>query len=120
LGEAIKDIRPSNRLTDSAVCLVADEGDMDLHLERMLKQHGHMKGETSRRILEINPTHDVIKRLIGLVDDAARQDDIADMAFLLLDQARIVEGEPIADPAAFSRRFNGLMAKGLGGTTNGS
>ena len=56
LGDAVKDVRSSERLTDSAVCLVADEGDMDMHLERLLKQHRQLDAE-AKRILEINPEH---------------------------------------------------------------
>ena len=62
LGEAVKDVRVSTRLTDSAVCLVADENDMDMHLARLLRQHGQQVPE-AKRILEINPTHPLIRRL---------------------------------------------------------
>ena len=113
LGDGVKDVRASERLTDSAVCLVADEGDLDLNLERMLKQHGQMQAQASTRILEINPTHDLIRRLAGLVDDAAKQGDLADMAHLLFDQAQIIEGQPLPDPTGFSQRFNAILSKGL-------
>jgi molecular chaperone HtpG len=113
LGDAVKDVRASDRLTDSAVCLVAGEGDMDLHLERMLKSQGHMDVQTSTRILEINSTHDLIKQISKLTDDLAKKEDIQNMAHLLLDQARIIEGEAVSDPAAFSKRLNAALAKGL-------
>ncbi len=113
LGDEVKDVRSSERLTDSAVCLVADEGDLDLNLERMLKQHGQMQAAASTRILEINPTHDLIRGLTGLVDNAGKQGDLADMAHLLFDQARIIEGHPIPDPVGFSQRFNAILSKGL-------
>ena len=113
LGEAVKDVRASDRLTDSAVCLVAGEGDMDLHLERMLKSQGHMDVPNSTRVLEINSTHDLIKQLSGLTDDLAKKEDLQNMAHLLLDQARIIEGEAVSDPAAFSKRLNSALAKGL-------
>jgi molecular chaperone HtpG len=113
LGDAVKDVRASDRLTDSAVCLVAGEGDMDLHLERMLKSQGHMDAQTSTRILEINSTHDLIKQISKLTDDLAKKEDIQNMAHLLLDQARIIEGEAVSDPAAFSKRLNAALAKGL-------
>ncbi|MEQ8968244.1 MAG: molecular chaperone HtpG [Azospirillaceae bacterium] len=105
LGDAVKDVRASQRLTDSPVCLVADEGDMDLHLERLLRQH-HRLDQTAKRILEVNPKHPVIVRLGAR---AAAGEDIADPALLLLDQARIMEGEPPADPAAFARRLSGVL-----------
>jgi molecular chaperone HtpG len=113
LGDAVKDVRASDRLTDSAVCLVAGEGDMDLHLERMLKSQGHMDVPTSARVLEINSTHDLIKQLSGLTDDLTRKEDLQNMAHLLLDQARIIEGEAVSDPVAFSKRLNSALAKGL-------
>src|SRR5439155_20604064 len=68
LGEAVKDVRSSERLTDSAVCLVADEGDMDMHLERLLKQHRQLDSG-SRRILEVNPRHKLIVRLAEIVGE---------------------------------------------------
>ena len=112
LGDAVKDVRTSDRLTDSAVCLVADEGDIDMHLERMLKAHQRLD-QASARILEINPRHALIKALGARVGEKGAADTFADIAFLLLDQARIIEGEPLPDPAAFSRRMADVMAKGL-------
>jgi molecular chaperone HtpG len=115
LKNAVKDVRASKRLTDSPVCLVADEGDMDMHLEKLLKQHRHLgAGSLTPRILELNPTHPLIRRLAELAKHGpAASDAVTDAAFLLLDQARIIEGEPVADPAAFARRLAGFMAKGL-------
>ena len=115
LGEAVKDVRASDRLTESAVCLVAAEGDMDLHLQRMLKMQGHMDIPATARVLEFNPGHSLIKKLTDSVDKAAKKQDIADAALVLFDQARIVEGEAIDDPASFSQRLNWLMEKGLAG-----
>ena len=115
LGDAVKDVRASERLTDSPVCLVADEADLDMHLERLLKQHRQMDAaQVTPRILEVNPRHALIRRLAGLAKDEEGADGVlADAALLLLDQARIVEGEPIPDPAAFSRRLASMMEKGL-------
>ena len=86
---------------------------MDLHLARMLKQQGHMDVPSSARVLEINSTHALIKKLSGLTDDLTKKEDLQNMAHLLLDQARIIEGEAVADPAAFSKRLNTALAKGL-------
>ncbi|MBY0511896.1 MAG: molecular chaperone HtpG [Rhodospirillaceae bacterium] len=108
LGEAVADVRVSNRLTGSPVCLVADSGGMSLHLARMLKQHGENPGMALRKVLEINPKHALIKRLND-VDSVT----LNDVAHLLLDQARIVEGETVPDPAAFARRLSVVMEKGL-------
>jgi len=112
LGEAVKDVRSSERLTDSAVCLVADEGDMDMHLERLLKQHRQLDA-TSKRILEINPRHTLIERLAASVGEPRASDQLSEFAWLLLDQARIVEGEQLPDPPAFARRLATLLERGL-------
>ncbi|MEM7043475.1 MAG: molecular chaperone HtpG [Pseudomonadota bacterium] len=109
LGDKVADVRVSARLTDSAVCLVADEHGMDMRLERFLKQHQQL-GELSKRILEINPKHDLIRRMAA-ADPAS--DELGELAELLLDQALIVEGEPLPDPGAFSRRMSAFLTKGL-------
>ena len=113
LSDAVKDVRKSERLTDSAVCLVADDNDMDMHLERLLKQHKQLNGEVGKRILEINPSHALIKRLAERAKGTGATDALEDAAWLLLDQARIVEGEALPDPAAFARRLASAMEKGL-------
>ena len=112
LGDAVKDVRSSDRLTDSAVCLVADEGDMDMHLERLLKQHRQLD-TMSKRILELNPRHQLIERLAATVGQAGAADQLSEFAWLLLDQARIVEGEQLPDPPAFARRLSTLLERGL-------
>jgi len=112
LGDAVKDVRGSDRLTDSAVCLVADEGDMDMHLERLLKQHRQLD-TASKRILELNPRHSLIERLAASVSEAGASDQLSEFAWLLLDQARIIEGEQLPDPPAFARRLAMLLERGL-------
>lgn len=112
LGEAVKDVRESKRLTDSAVCLSAAEGDIDLHLERLLRQHQKLDA-VSARILEINPTHPLIKALAARALQPGAVDALADAAQLLLDQARLVEGEAPADPLLFAQRLARLMEKAL-------
>ncbi len=114
LGDEVKDVRVSERLTDSAVCLVSDEGDMDIHLERLLKQHQQFT-DTVKRVLEVNPTHPLIRALAAGVGDDGAGGKVTDAAWLLLDQARILEGEHIPDPAAFGRRLSALMEKSLAG-----
>ncbi len=113
LADHVKDVRSSERLTDSPVCLVADEGDMDMHLERLLMKHNQLDS-AAKRILEVNPGHPLIRRLAEIAggDDDGR---LADMAFLLLDQARIAEGEPVPDAAAFSRRLSAALTRSLDG-----
>ena len=112
LGEAVKDVRSSDRLTDSAVCLVADEGDMDMHFERLLKQHRQLN-TMSKRILELNPRHKLIERLAATVGEAGASDQLSEFAWLLLDQARIIEGEQLPDAAAFARRLSTVLERGL-------
>jgi molecular chaperone HtpG len=112
LGDAVKDVRSSERLIDSAVCLVADEGDMDMRLERLLKQHRQLD-TAAKRILELNPRHKLIERLAATVGEAAASDQLGQFAWLLLDQARIVEGEQLPDPPAFARRLAELLERGL-------
>ncbi len=112
LGETVKDVRPSKRLTDSPVCLVADDGDMDVNLERLLKRHGQLK-EGMPRVLELNPNHAIISKLAGRVENDA-DDLLRDAAHLLFDQARIIEGETPTDPAAFARRLSSVMSRAFG------
>ncbi|MFM9841719.1 MAG: molecular chaperone HtpG [Dongiaceae bacterium] len=117
LKDAVKDVRSSERLTDSAVCLVADDGDMDIHLERMLKQHRQL-AQNVKRVLEINPQHPLVMGLAKRVGEKSNGSgekgaDLAEAAWLLLDQARIVGGEPLPDPAAFSRRLADVMRRAL-------
>ena len=112
LGDAVKDVRVSDRLTDSAVCLVADEGDLDMHLERLLKRHREIES-TAKRILELNPRHPLVARLSAMVGNDGAADSLGDFAWLLLDQARILEGEQLPDPNAFARRLSTVLEKGL-------
>lgn len=112
LGDAVRDVRPSKRLKESPVCLVADAAAMDLRLERFLLQHSQIR-ELSPRVLEINPRHELIRRMADL---AARQGEVPEfdeLARLLLDQARIVEGEPLPDPGAFLRSMGRFLARAL-------
>ena len=112
LGATVKDVRTTDRLSESPVCLVADETDMDMNLERMLRQHKQLD-QAAPRVLEVNPDHALIKGLAKLVKDG-RTDGIEDAAHLLFEQARILEGEPVSDPKAFTRRFSEVMVKALG------
>ena len=112
LKDAVKDVRSSNRLTSSAVCLVSAEGDMDMHLERLMKQHNQLD-QSASRILEINPDHAVIKALCAQIGKDGAGSELEDAAHLLLDQARIAEGESLPDPAAFAARLSKLLEKGL-------
>lgn len=115
LGETVKDVRPSKRLTDSPVCLIADDGDMDVNLERLLKRHGQLQ-DGAPRVLELNPSHALITKLVdrAQADGASSDDLLSDAAHILFDQARIVEGETPTDPAGFARRLGSVMARAFG------
>ncbi|MFP3942605.1 MAG: molecular chaperone HtpG [Alphaproteobacteria bacterium] len=110
LGEKVSDVRRSARLKESPVCLVAAEGAPDMRMERILAvQRG---GHLMPRVLEINPSHDLIKSLAAKAKDGVNP-ALEDAALLLFDQARILEGEPVSDPAGFARRMAAVMAKGV-------
>jgi molecular chaperone HtpG len=83
-----------------------------MHLERLLKAHRQLDS-TAKRILEVNPSHKLIERLAASVGEAGASDQLSEYAWLLLDQALIVEGEPLADPSAFARRLASLLERGL-------
>ncbi len=112
LGDAVKDVRESKRLTESAVCLSAAEGDMDMHLERLLRQHKQLDKATTR-ILEINPGHPLIRALSARAQQSGAVDALQDAAYLLLDQARLVEGDPPADPLQFAQRLAKVMERAI-------
>ncbi len=112
LGEAVKDVRVSDRLTDSPVCLVSDEGDIDIRLARLLKANQQLD-ESIPRVLEINPNHALVTALAGLVGEDGAGSKLGDAAWLLLDQARILEGETLPDPTGFVRRMSDIMSKGF-------
>jgi molecular chaperone HtpG len=112
LGERVSDVRASQRLTDSAACLVAQGSGPDRELERLLARQN--RGTSARPILEINTRHPLVKA-VSTAKLAARDADVADLAELLLDQAQILDGELPADPAAFASRINRLVVRGLAG-----
>jgi molecular chaperone HtpG len=105
LGERVKDVRVTHRLTDSPACLVTGEGDMSANLERLLKAAGQA-APTVKPTLEINPSHPLVTRLKSESDE----DRFADWANLLFEQALLAEGGQLDDPASFVRRLNGLLA----------
>jgi molecular chaperone HtpG len=105
LGEKVKDVRVTDRLTDSPSCLVSDEGEMSGTLERMLKQAGQ-KAPERKPILEINPTHPLVARIKAEAQGAADSDG---WSHLLFDQAVLAEGGQLEDPAGFVKRLNALL-----------
>ena len=105
LGERVEDVRVSARLTDSPACLALAEYEMAPHLARLLREAGQDVPGT-RPVLEVNPRHALLQRLLGEHDDARA----ADLAHLLLEQAELAAGAPLPDPAAFVQRMNRLLA----------
>jgi molecular chaperone HtpG len=110
--EEVKSVRLTQRLKESAACLVAEEGQMNAQMERLMKQFGGADGmPAAPRILEINPEHDAVKTLLAIYEENPKSDDVKELGLLFLDQAVIAEGSKIKDPAAFSRRINMLISK---------
>ena len=115
LGEKISDVRLSSTLTESPVCLVADEGGMDIQMERLMKAHNR-DFQGAPRILEINPDHELVIALNKLADakSSSKENELVDdAAFLLFDQAQIIEGRMPADLTAFSKRMTRIMSFSL-------
>ncbi len=112
LGEEVADVRPSRRLADSPACLVVPEYAPDPALERLLRRHGPVS-PPPRRILEYNPRHPLLVAMAGMIGDARRSLEFDELARLLLDQARVVEGEPLPDPGAFARRLGRFLARAV-------
>ena len=104
LGDRVKDVRVSRRLTESPACLVLEEYDMALHMQRLLKAAGH-EAPSAKPILEINPKHPLLARFDGETNEARR----SDLALLLFEQAQLAEGAQLDDPAGFVRRINALV-----------
>ena len=106
LGDVVKEVKLTDRLTDSAVALSAGAGQMSLHLERLMRAHGQKTAFESSRVLEINPRHPLIHKLAEMTGDSAD-----DVIHLLYDQALLAEGEQLPDPSAFNKRLTTLMMK---------
>jgi len=105
LADQVKDVRVTHRLTDSPACLVSDAHDLSGNLARMLKAAGQNAPE-AKPILEINPSHKLVKRLEGETAEVV----FADLALVLFDQALLAEGGTLNDPASFVKRMNSLIS----------
>ncbi|HVO39186.1 MAG TPA: molecular chaperone HtpG [Spirochaetia bacterium] len=109
LGDDVKDVRASNRLADSPSCIVVDEHDPTVQMQQILKLMGNRDLPEVKPILELNPTHPIVTRLVAVTDETV----IQDTSRLLLDQALLVEGAELKDPAGFVRRLNKALEKAL-------
>lgn len=110
LGEDVSDVRASERLTTSAVCLVAPDHGLDRQLEKILAASGQ-QGPTGKPVLEINPTHALVTALAAKSETEAELRD--DAVRLLFDEAKILDGERPADPRAFSERLARVLGRAL-------
>ncbi len=106
LGEKVEDVRVSHRLTSSPSCIVLNDQDMALYMQNLMKQAGHDM-PSSKPVLEINPSHPLIERMEAETDD----EQFADWAAILFDQALLAEGAQLEDPAGFVSKLNKLMLK---------
>ncbi len=106
LDEKVEDVRVSHRLTESPSCIVLNDQDMALYMQTLMKQAGH-EMPSNKPVLEINPSHPLIERMEAETDD----DQFADWAAILFDQALLAEGAQLEDPAGFVNKLNKLMLK---------
>jgi molecular chaperone HtpG len=93
------------RLADSPSCIVSDEEEPSLQMQQMLRAMGQKDIPAAKPTLEINPDHEIVKKLLARPDDAVA----TDAAWLLLDQALLMEGVPLSDPASFVQRLNRIL-----------
>ena len=105
LKDKVKDVRISSRLTDSAVCLVSDEGAMDPQLEKILQQHNQLNQGLSLKVMEINPNHKLIKKLSKMSKDKNKIGEVENISILLYEQSKILDGEKPSDPIEFSKKL---------------
>jgi molecular chaperone HtpG len=112
LKDKVKEVRLSSRLTDSACCLVADEFGLNANMERILKQMNQQVPD-SKRILELNPDHPIMKVLANLFNEDKENRKLADYCELLYDQGLLTEGSPVPDPLRFARLVSELMVEAV-------
>jgi molecular chaperone HtpG len=109
LGESVKDVRVSVRLADSPSCIVLDEDEPSLKMQQMLRSMGQTQLPDIKPVLEINPNHEIVKKLEGASDEAL----IEDTSWLLLEQAMLIEGLKLDDPNGFVQRLNRVLSRAV-------
>ena len=112
LGQNVKDIRLTSKLTDSPACLVADKGDMDVAMENLMKQRDP-NYQGAPRILEINPEHALVEKMNKLLSDKKHNNLVDDAGTLLFEQARMMEGKLPSDPTKFAKIMNNFLVKSV-------
>ena len=109
LGDSVKDVKASLRLADSPSCIVSDEDEPSLKMQQMFRAMGQPQMPSPKPTLEINPDHAIVKSLLGSSDDAL----ISDAAWLLFEQALLVEGLPVENPGLFVQRLNRVLSRAV-------
>lgn len=109
LGDRVKDVRVSTRLAGSPSCIVSDEDEPSARMRQMMKAMGQKEMPELKPTLEINPDHEIIGKLVAHPDDAVTED----AAWLLFDQALLLEGVPLEDPATFVQRLNRVLSQSI-------
>ena len=113
LGDKIQSVELTDRLTKSPLSLITPEGQMSLHLERLMKANGQQIAYNSERIVQVNPKHPLIHKLAELINTNGNTQQIDNAIWVLYDQTLIAEGEALSDPALFSSRLNEFILSGL-------
>jgi molecular chaperone HtpG len=109
IGDRVKDVRASVRLADSPSCIVSDEDEPSLKMQQMLRAMGQKDLPAIKPTLEINPDHEIVKKMLAHTDGALTED----AAWLLYDQALLMEGVPLQDPSAFVQRLNRILNRSI-------
>jgi len=109
LGDAVKEVRASSRLADSPSVIVSDEDEPSARMRQMMRAMGQKEIPELTPTLEINPDHEIVKKLLANPEDAR----VADAAWLLFDQALLLEGVPLKDPSAFVQRLNRVLNQSI-------
>lgn len=110
LGSLVKDVKVSKKLSSSPACLAVGDGAMDIRMERYLIEQKQLTGATAK-ILEINPNHKIVVKISNEIGKKTKDEENKQLVHLLYDQACIIEGEPVSDAGAFSKRLNGLLER---------
>lgn len=117
MSEMFKDevgkVTTTEKLTKSPASLTVENGQMSLHLERLMKNHQQQTAFASTRILELNPYHPLIIKLADMTADETKRPEVENVARLILDQAKIAEGEAVTDPSFFSEKMSEFILKSL-------
>ena len=109
LGDKVKDVKASARLADSPSCIVSDEDEPSMQMQQILKAMGQTGLPSAKPTLEINPDHEIVKKLQAATDDAL----ITDASWLLLEQAMLIEGLPVENPGVFVQRLNRVLTRAV-------